>query len=218
MVKPSYSPSNVLTLCGPCFISRKSQTGAKQVTYLIFNNNTQMIFEFTIPNAFDHLRPISALHNQMLCAGIANSQLAILGHRVVLGNERLMGKLVKPNIYFQHSWILLQQWSNMHICRQLAKKQSTIQTNIFILAWFECKRTWQNQQFYHISAAKRCHGHQSNGKLLHQFDLSRWGSHGWRTSRGRHQAFMHLIVQAICGAWLFKRIRRFFFWFAKIRG
>lgn len=39
---------------------------------------------------------------------------------------------------------------------------------------------------------------------------TRWGSHGWRTSRGRHQAFMHLIVQAICGAWLFKRIRRFF--------
>ena len=73
-----------------------------------FNNNTQIIFEFTIPKAFDHLRPISALHNQMLCAGIANSQLAILGHRLVLGNERLPGKLVKPEIYSQHSSLLQQ--------------------------------------------------------------------------------------------------------------
>ena len=46
---------------------------------------------------------------------------------------------------------------------------------------------------------------------------TRWGSHGWRTSRGRHQAFMHLIVQAIWGPGFSSGSDAFFFGLQKFR-
>ena len=117
MVKPSYSPSNVLTLCGACFISRKSQTGAKQVTHLITTPKSSLNLQSPTHLI---LRPISALHNQMLRAGIANSQLAILGHGLFWGMNVYWSSWSNQTYTLRHS-LLLQQWNNMHICRQLAK-------------------------------------------------------------------------------------------------
>lgn len=167
-VKLSYSPSNVLTLCGACFISRKSQTGAKQVTHLI-----------TTPKLSLNLQ--SPTHLTISCPSQRFAiKCSVRGSRTPNLPSWTIDWFGGMNVYWKkvgqtrnilsgiHELIFNSE--NMHICRQLAKKKSTIQTNILILAWFECKRTLQNQQFYHISAARRCHGHQSNGKLLYQFD------------------------------------------------